>query len=87
MFPYRLHIAILILAAVVWGLLSRRRPAIFLATCVALFLLFFWLVTPNKSPRYLTCIMPFVALFGLIGFTGYGIDGIDRSHRRNPSSL
>ena len=63
MFPYRLHIGLLSVAAVVWGLVSRRRATVFLALGVVLFLLFFWAVAKaNKTPRYLTCVVPLVAL-------------------------
>jgi 4-amino-4-deoxy-L-arabinose transferase-like glycosyltransferase len=62
-FPYRLHIALLSAAAVLVGLLRRRREVRFLAVCVLLYLLYFLLVVKaNKSPRYLTLVMPFLSI-------------------------
>jgi 4-amino-4-deoxy-L-arabinose transferase-like glycosyltransferase len=62
-FPYRLHLALLSLAAVVVSLCRRNRSARFLATCVLLHLAFFALVTKaSKNPRYMTLVMPFVSM-------------------------
>jgi 4-amino-4-deoxy-L-arabinose transferase-like glycosyltransferase len=62
-FPYRLHVALLAAGAVLFGLVYRSRVTRLLATCAALHLLYFLIVTnANKSPRYLTLVMPFIVI-------------------------
>lgn len=61
--PYRAHIGALVLAALAWGVLSKDRRLKWCASCVLIYLLFFvFAVKANKSPRYLTLVVPFVAI-------------------------
>jgi hypothetical protein len=61
-FPYRLHLALLSLAAVVVSLARRNRSTRFIASCILIHLLFFVFVKANTSPRYMTLVMPFVSI-------------------------
>src|SRR5262249_53552237 len=61
-FPFRLHIAVLAALAFGLGLFSRSKPTRLVAILIAIHLIFFAIVTnANKSPRYLTLIVPFLA--------------------------
>jgi 4-amino-4-deoxy-L-arabinose transferase-like glycosyltransferase len=62
-FPFRVHVGVLTLGALVAGALSRNRVSRFLVGCVVAYLLFFIVVTNySKNVRYLNAAMPFVAL-------------------------
>ena len=62
-FPFRVHVGILTVGALVLGAFSRNRVSRFLVGCVLTYLLFFTVVTNySKNVRYLSSAMPFVAL-------------------------
>jgi 4-amino-4-deoxy-L-arabinose transferase-like glycosyltransferase len=62
-FPFRVHVGVLTVGALVLGALSRNRVSRFLVGCVLTYLLFFIVVTNySKNVRYLNSVMPFVAL-------------------------
>jgi hypothetical protein len=62
-FPFRVHMGILTLGALVLGAWSRNRVSRFLVGCVLAYLLFFIVVTNySKNVRYLNAAMPYVAL-------------------------
>jgi hypothetical protein len=62
-YPYRVHIGLLAVGSVAIALICGNRASRFLAGCALLALLFFAVVTnANKSPRYLSLLMPFVVL-------------------------
>ncbi len=83
-FPYRVHVGVLTLGALVMGALSRNRVSRFLVGCVVAYLLFFIVVTNySKNVRYLNAAMPYVALLWAQGIvflwsrpsTAAGADG------------